>query len=106
MKAKSVIKLYIQPAFLICVSVLAISSVGMPLLIKGLGGYLKKEPLPLKKSLDFLDENSLGSYKVLSKPKIAYDEVVESLGTEDYIQWILEDTQVPADSSVRKCLFV
>lgn len=104
MKAKSVIKLYIQPAFLICVSVLAISSVGMPLLIKGLGGYLKKEPLPLKKSLDFLDENSLGSYKVLSKPKIAYDEVVESLGTEDYIQWILEDTQVPADSSVRKCL--
>jgi len=104
MKAKSVIKLYVQPAFLICVTVLAISAVGMPILIQGLGGYLKKEPLPLKKSLDFLDENTLGSYKVFSKTKIPYEEVIESLGTEDYIQWILEDTQVPVESPVRKCL--
>lgn len=104
MEAKSVIKLYIQPAFLICVTVLAISAVGMPILIQGLGGYLKKEPLPLKRSLDFLDENTLGSYKVLSKMKIPYEEVIESLGTKDYIQWILEDTQVPSKSPVRKCL--
>jgi len=104
MEAKSVIKLYVQPAFLICVTVLAISAVGMPILIQGLGGYLKKEPLPLKRALDYLDENTLGPYEVVSKQKITNDEIIKSLGTEDYIQWILEDTQVPAESPVRKCL--
>ncbi len=104
MEAKSVIKLYVQPAFLICVTVLAISAVGMPILIHGLGGYLKKEPLPLKRSLDYLDEEGLGPYIVFAKEKVDYDEVVKSLGTEDYIQWTLEDTQVAAESPVRKCL--
>jgi hypothetical protein len=103
-KAKSVIRLYVQPAFLICVTVLAISAVGMPILIRGLGGYLKKETLPLMKSLDYLDEDGLGPYIVFAKEKVDYDEVVKSLGTEDYIQWYLEDTEVPVNSLVRKCL--
>ena len=30
--------------------------------------------------------------------------MLESLGTEDYIQWLLEDTTAEADSSVWKCL--
>jgi len=104
MEAKSVIKLYSQPAFLICVAVLAISAVGMPILIQGLGGYLKKEPLPLKRALEYLDEDGLGTYIVFAKEKIDDDEVIKSLGTEDYIQWYLEDTKMPVSSPVRKCL--
>ncbi len=103
------IRIYMQPAFLICAAVLAIAGSGMSVAIKSFGIYLKKETLPLKKSLDLLDEKRLGgsgiaSYKVVSKQKIENEEIVKGLGTEDYIQWILEDTDEPADSAVRRCL--
>ena len=68
---------------------------------------VKKELFPLKKSLDLLDEKSLSPYRVLSKQKITNQETIESLGTEDYIQWILEDPEQPIDSAVHKCsLFI
>jgi len=101
------IKHYIQPAFLMCVAVLAVGGIGMSVAIKSFGVYLKKEPLPLKKSLALLDEGSLAPYKVASKEKIENEEIVKSLGTEDYIQWHLEDTNAAPDSPVRYCfLFV
>ncbi|MHC4634213.1 MAG: hypothetical protein ACYSYU_03220, partial [Planctomycetota bacterium] len=53
--------------------------------------YLKKYPLPLKKSLELLDENRLAPYEVVLKKKIENEEVLKSLGTKDYIQWILRD---------------
>jgi len=92
------IRSYLQPAFLICAAVLVLSGIVMP-------KPVKKEPLPLKKSLDLLDEKALAPYKVLEKPKITNQEVLESLGTEDYIQWILEDSEAAVDSPVRKCSF-
>jgi hypothetical protein len=101
------LRAYSQPAFLICAAVLAITGAGLSLAIKGLGVYLKKEPLPLKKSLDLLDEAKLFPYKVLSKGKIENQDVIKSLGTEDYIQWVLEDSEVPVDSPVcRVMLFI
>jgi hypothetical protein len=85
--------------------VLAVAGSGMSFAIKSFGVYLNKEPLPLKKSLELLDENDLSPYVVVPpKLKIENEEVLESLGTEDYIQWILEDTNVEADSSVKKCM--
>ena len=104
---RDTIKTYMQPAFLICAAALAIAGSGMSIAIKSFGVYLKKEPLPLKKTLDLLDEKDLAPYEVVSKEKIKNEEVVKSLGTEDYIQWILEDTDAAADSAVRKCsLFI
>ena len=96
--------IYMQPAFLICAAVLAIAGSGMSIAIKSFGIYLKKEPLPLKKSLDLLDEKRLAPYKVVSKEKIENEQIVKGLGTEDYIQWILEDPDEPVNSAVRKCL--
>jgi hypothetical protein len=93
-----------QPGFLICAAVLALSAGGMSIAIKTLGLYLTKEPLPLKKSLNLLNEKSLGHYKVLSKEKIENEEIVKSLGTEDYIQWKLEDIDAAVDSAVRYCM--
>ena len=55
---------YLQPAFVICVAVLATAGAGMSVTINKLGLYLKKEPIPLKKSLDLLDEDGLSQYKV------------------------------------------
>jgi hypothetical protein len=96
------IRVYFQPAFLICVAVLTTAAAGMSIAIKSFGVYLKKEPLPLKKSLDLLDESDLSSYHVISKHKIENDEVITALGTEDYIQWILEDIEAADDSPAEK----
>ncbi len=91
-------KPYTQPAFLICAVVLAIAGIAMEWV------HVEKLPFTLKKTLDRLDEKGLAPYKVVSRGKIKNEEVVKSLGTEDYIQWILEDTDAAADSAVRKCL--
>lgn len=95
---------YLQPAFLICALVLAVSAAGMSVATKKLGLYLKKEPLPLKKSLEVLDESKLAPYEVVAKHTIENEEVLKSLGTEDYIQWVLEDPREPVDSAVRRVL--
>jgi len=84
--------------------VLAIAGAGLSIAVNRFGVYLKKEPLPLKKSLDFLDEKQLAPYRVIEKRKIQNEEIIKELGTEDYIQWILENPNVAADSSVRRCL--
>jgi hypothetical protein len=78
----------------------------MSIAIRSFGIYLKKEPLPLKKSLNLLDEKALAPYKVVSTEKIENEEVIKVLGTRDYIQWHLEDVSVPADSAVRYCLLL
>ena len=98
------IQSYTQPSFLICFLVLAVAAGSMSIAVKTFGVYLKKEPLPIRKSLDLLDEKGLGPYKVLDKAKIQNSEIVESLGTEEYIKWLLEDTQVDKASAVRKCM--
>jgi hypothetical protein len=99
-------KAYTQSAFLICAGILALAGVSMSIAIKSFGVYLKKEPLPLKKSLDLLDEKALAPYRVVSTEKIENEEVIKVLGTQDYIQWHLEDDSVPADSAVRCCLLL
>ncbi len=95
---------YLQPAFLICVGVLAVACAGMSVARQRLGLYLKKEPLPLKQPLDRLDEAALAPYEVVAKLTIRNEEILRSLGTEDYIQWVLEDPSEPAESPVRRCL--
>ncbi len=99
------ISVYFQPAFVICVLVLAGAGAGTSVAMKHLGIILKKEPLPLKKSLDLLDEADLTPYRVVPpKLKITNVEVLKALGTEDYIQWVLEDTEQPMTSPVKRCL--
>lgn len=99
-----IMKTYLQPSFLICVALLGLSAAGMSIGIKKFGLYMEKEPLPLKKSLDLLDENGLGSFKVISKSKIDNKDVIDSLGTEEYIQWVIEDPAAAKDSPVRRCM--
>jgi hypothetical protein len=98
---------YLQPAFLICVGLLAIAAGGMSVAIKMAGIYTKKEPLLLKKSLSELDKSTLAPYKVVEKTKIENQDILNTLGTEDYIQWTLEDASVPAENKTRFCtLFI
>ncbi len=99
-------KMYLKPAFVVCVVVLLLAVTFKSMAISHFGVYFTKKPLPLRKSLQLLDENGLGDYKVLARRKIP-DEIVKSLGTNDYIEWVLEDESLPANSPMRNCsLFV
>ena len=95
---------YLQPAFVICAAVLALAGAGMSMAKKHLGLYLKKEPLPLKKPLASMDKAKLAPYRVVDRQTIEDEEVLKKLGTEDYIQWVLEDAGARADSTVRNVL--
>jgi hypothetical protein len=98
---------YLQPAFLICACLLAVTAGGMSAAVKIAGIYTKKEPLPLKKSLSGLDKSNIAPYKVIEKSKIENQDILNTLGTEDYIQWTLEDTSATAGSKTRFCtLFI
>jgi len=97
-------KVYLQPAFVICVLVLAIAGGGMSFATKKLGIVFEKEPMPLKKSLWLLDEGNLDPYVVVSKEKIEDADTLKALGTEDYIQWVMQDTEQAVESPVRECL--
>jgi hypothetical protein len=98
---------YLRPAFLICAAVLLATASSMSITIKRLGIYLNKEPIPLKKPLSQLDNSNMAPYKVVRKQRIENKDVLETLGTEDYIQWELEDTSAPDISNTRFCsLFI
>jgi hypothetical protein len=98
---------YFQPAFVCCVGVLLLSGTGMSMMIQGLGGYLKKETLPLARSFETMDEAALHPYRIVSKIDITDKDVLKSLGTRDYVQWILEDTLAdPAERTQRFMLFL
>jgi len=104
MTIQSILKPYMQPAFLLCVAVLAVAGSAMSTVKSYLGVKLIKLPLPLQKPLALLNEDQLTPYRVVIKQIIDNPDVLESLGTEDYIQWILEDTEVDTASPVRYCL--
>jgi hypothetical protein len=101
---KDNVRAYLQPAFVVCVLVLAAAGAGMSVTMKKLGIVFKKESLPLKKSLEALDEKDLTPYKVVLKQKIQNPDTLKALGTDDYIQWILEDTGQADSSPVKECL--
>jgi hypothetical protein len=101
---KDHIRVYLQPAFLICVLVLVAAGTGMSITMKKLGVVFKKEPLPLKKSLEGLVESDLTPYRVVLKQKIQNPDILKALGTDDYIQWVLEDTEKAVGSPTKECL--
>ncbi len=102
-----IIKPYIQIPFLVCLTVLALAAGFKEAAIDWSGAKLKKLPIPLRKSLDDLDESKLAPYRIRRKSTIENHDVLESLGTEDYIQWELEDTDADALSPTRYCsLFI
>jgi len=89
-----VVKKYTKPEFLMCVMLLAIAASGMSIAVKRFNLYLKKDPLPLKKSLELLDQEQLAPYEIVKKLKITNNEIIEALGTKDYIQWAMKDSDL------------
>lgn len=90
-----------QRAVLVSVVLLAVSALGLRVLAERLEWYFQKEAIPLRASLEELGAGGMGPYVVIRKSKIEDPDVAASLGTEDYIQWILEDTGAGVEDSVR-----
>jgi len=106
-KMKNIIKTYTQPSFLICILVLAVAGASQSYVIKQLGIQLIKLPISLKKPLEMLEQFDLSPYKVINKHKIKNKDVLENLGTEEYIQWELEDISADKSSNTKYCsLFI
>lgn len=101
---KNLLRVYLQPAFILCVIVLGTGSLGMSFIESYFRLWLEKEPIPLKKPLDLLDDQRLKPFKVLKKHKIENKEIQESLGTEEYMQWVVLDTEAPEDSTTKSCM--
>jgi hypothetical protein len=96
-----------RPAFIVCVALLAVSAATKSIVIRTLGVQLTKLPIDLKKPLDQMDSKKLAPYEVINKSVITNQDILESLGTEKYIQWLLEDKSAAPESSARLCsLFI
>jgi hypothetical protein len=96
-----------RPAFIVCVTLLAVSAATKSIVIQTLGVQLTKLPIDLKKPLDQMDIKKLAPYEVQNKATITNQDILESLGTEKYIQWMLEDKSTASDSPTRFCsLFI
>ena len=67
---KSLLNIYLQPTFLVCVIVMACAAIGMDALVEKFNKYFIKYPLPLQKNLDEIDEVKLTPYEVVNKQKI------------------------------------
>ncbi len=101
------IKFTNRVAFIICVIVLAGSAISKHALINALQIVLTKEAIELKTSFDNLSDDKLGVYSVAKKSIIENKDVLNELGTNDYLIWELEDTSVPDSSNTKYCsLFI
>jgi hypothetical protein len=84
--------------------VLALAAGGLSVATQRLGLYLKKEPLPLRKALEALDEQKLAPYQVAARIPIENQDILRELGTEDYILWLLVDPREPVWSPARRLI--
>lgn len=79
--------------FLICLAMLSAFAATFHGWRTAKGHRLVKAALPLRLPLDQLDhKNRLGHYRFLKATTIQAD-VINALGTDQYIQWMLEDTR-------------
>jgi hypothetical protein len=81
--------------FYVCVGILVLAAVSMQSVASYLGGYFRKAAVPLKHPLDALDQHKLlPEYRPhRTQPEPLTHDMLENLGTEEYLQWDLVDEQ-------------
>lgn len=89
-----------RPAFVLCVLTLGSSAAGLEVAAHWLGLKFAKLPAPIRAPLRSLDRTKLGPYE-FQESEIIPPEMVEELGTEEYIHWRLEDTTADRNSPTR-----
>ncbi|NOT00914.1 MAG: exosortase-associated EpsI family protein [Phycisphaerales bacterium] len=83
--------------FVAAVVLLLAVAAGVPLASRQLQLVLAKQPIELRIPLHQLDRSRLGPY-VFRDQIVLDDNIVDALGTRQYIYWRLEDTSYPPES--------
>ena len=93
--------------FVVCAALLVIAAVGLPGLMKVLGLNLTKLPVPLKAPLYSADATRLEPAYVKHdyQPPPPSEEMLHTLGTQEFLDWRLVDTARP-DSDPAKVVEV
>lgn len=101
------IKTYFKPAFVACLAILLSAAVAKEAVIRILGVQMVKEPVALQHPLHEMNDAVLGPFVLRNNARIQNRDILESLGTEEYMQWVLEDTEAKPNSPARYCsLFI
>jgi len=79
--------------FVACAMLLLVFAIAFHALAVRLDIQFRKLPTPLKVPLDRFDQKRLAPYKLLDAPQII-PQVLDALGTKEYVQWLLEDTSI------------
>ncbi len=90
----------LTPPFVVAVALLGAAAV----LAGPVAGWLhishRKLPLPLLRPLSALDAEAIAPYRVI-KRHVLEPTIVEALGTDQYLDWTLEDTSVSPGDPLR-----
>lgn len=89
----------------VCLSVLVLAAAGLGAVQQALGVYLRKEAVDLKRELQHFDARKLGPRYARSPltdriPAMSED-MIESLGTRQYVQMFIEDRTQDEESPTR-----
>ncbi len=95
-----------NPRYWACLALLVASAAGLNSVAGWLGLRFRKEAVPLKRSLRALDTHKFEPRYVLDKRRTdrlapLSDDEVDALGTEEYLQVYLTDTQKPEGDPTR-----
>lgn len=94
--------------YYVCLGLLAATALGTHLGASWLEAYFEKLPLPLKAPLYRMEAAALAPYVLApaQSPPLS-DELVESLGTKEYLDWQLVDPRLqPDDPAYHVRLFI
>lgn len=100
-----------SPRYWVCATILLISAVGMQVLPRALGVFLRKEAVPLRQPLQHFDTSRLlpryERHPSNDDLRPVSEEVLDSLGTREYLELFLTDTdREPGDPARLGHVFV
>jgi hypothetical protein len=89
-----------SPPFLICLAVLGAAAVAAGPGARAFRAALIKEAIHCRKPLYQMDRASLGPYRFV-KANTLTGTLMAALGTDNYLDWVVEDSRVNRNSPVR-----
>ncbi len=87
--------------FLITALVLLVSALGIDSLAKELKLNFIRSPVPLRKKLKYFNVDKMYPYRLIHQVTLD-SEIVEALGTKDYLQMIFDDTSIKSQDAPGK----
>lgn len=93
-----------RPPFLICLAVLGAAALAAGPGAKAFRAALIKDPIDCRKPLCEMARDSLGPYRFLNSATLS-GTVLATLGTDNYLSWLLEDTR-EKPGSLRRYAYV